>query len=444
MASELADLDPAKLLEHLNREVYGQKWAKEKLTDALAWNQQRLRLIRQGVPTSDLPAKANVLLIGPTGCGKTFLTSTAARFCKLPYFYTRADGYSAPGYTGDNVDSMVAKLLEAAGDSVFAAERGIIFIDEIDKIRRKNFGGHDDVGGVSVQQGLLTILEGTTISCGLNSVDTSGITFVAGGAFSSISEGIGPDGQRQFEAAELRDFGLLPEFIGRFPLRVGLAPLTAADLRKLLLECQSSTLWRTKNVFQMHGIEFAVDNAVIDSIIERAQRMGTGARSLDETLKDRCLGLMARVTDLQRRSVRRVLVREGEIVEEKGTRIFERAERPRTDPLPRTSERAVPLDSRDARPPGPRDNPPPPPIPGIPRAAAPTGKEMERQSPMTPKAWVTVALVFVLVALGLGAYRSSSTGAGGPRSDRPPSERRVSGEETPRLWDEIQRARIPK
>src|SRR6185295_476675 len=151
MPGDQIHIDPAKLLEHLNREVYGQRWAKEKLTDALAWNQERLRLIRSGVPASDLPAKANVLLIGPTGCGKTFLTSTAAKFCELPYYSTSATDYSSPGYTGRNLDSILAGLIEAAGGSVFAAERGIIFIDEVDKIRRRNFGGQDDVGGESIQ-----------------------------------------------------------------------------------------------------------------------------------------------------------------------------------------------------------------------------------------------------------------------------------------------------
>jgi ATP-dependent Clp protease ATP-binding subunit ClpX len=443
MPAEPTDLDPARLLEHLNREVFGQRWAKEKLTGALAWNQQRLREIRSGVAASDLPAKANVLLIGPTGCGKTFLTSTAARFCQLPYYYTTATEYSAPGYTGRNLDSMIAGLVEAAGGSVYAAERGIIFIDEVDKIRRRNFGGQDDVGGESVQHGLLTMLEGATVTCDAGSVDTSGITFVASGAFTSLSERIGPEGVQQYEAAALKNFGLIPEFIGRFPLRVGLAPLTAADLRKLLLECRSSTLWKTKNLFQRHGIELAVDDAVIDAIIEKAQRMGTGARSLDEMVKDRCLGLMSRIGELPRRGVKRVVIHQDGITEEKGPRTFERPEPPKASPPRSPGPPTPPAPGVGNRPP-PSSGDPPPSSPKIPTAGPPGGEVVEGQAPMTAKGWVTVALVFVLLALGIGAYHSSPAGASGSGAARPAAERVVDGEETPRIWREVQRSRIPK
>jgi ATP-dependent Clp protease ATP-binding subunit ClpX len=440
MPGDATHTDPGRLLEHLNREVYGQRWAKEKLTDALAYNQERLRLIRSGVPASDLPAKANVLLIGPTGCGKTFLTSTAAKFCKLPYYYTTATEYSSPGYTGKNLDSMISGLVEAAGGSVIAAERGIIFVDEIDKVRRRNFGGQDDVAGESVQHGLLTMLEGTTVNCPLGSVDTSGITFVAGGAFSNLSERIGPDGQRQFEAAELRNFGLIPEFIGRFPLRVGLSPLSAEDLRRLLLECQSSTLWKTRNLFRRHGIELSVDDAVVDAIINRAQQMGTGARGLDEMVKDRCLGLMSRISELPRRGVTRVIVREDGITEERSPRARLRAAEPSVQPPRIPSPPGPPLTDHNRPTFGGGPGEPP----EIPTAEPPSGEVLEGESHMPLKGWVTLALAVLLLVLGLSALRSSpsrpnASAAGGPAAERVPK-----GLETPSLWRDLQRGRTPK
>lgn len=436
MPSDRTELDPQRLLEHLNNEVHGQKWAKEKLTDALAWNQERLRLIRQGVEANDLPAKANILFVGPTGCGKTLIASTAAKHCKLPYHYATATEFSAAGYVGRNVDSLISGLLEAAGGNVAAAEKGIVFIDEVDKIRKRNFGGQDDVGGESVQHALLTLLEGTVVSVGTQSVDTSGITFVAGGAFTSVSATIGAEGERQFEAEQLIRFGLIPEFIGRFSVRVGLAPLTAADLRTLLLECRSSTLWKTKNLFKRHGVELVVDDAVIDDIIARAERMGTGARSLDEMVKDRCLGLMSRVMELQRRGVKRVFLREGGVVEEMSLspgRAVEpqraSAETSRSGTTPQAPPDHASLPPADVFSFPPTGSTPVPPT--VARGSAETA--------MTPKAWLTLGLAVLLLILGIGAYRSSHAS---------PSERgRESverGEETPRLLEALKTSQVPR
>ena len=436
MPLDRTGLDPEKLLQHLNQEVYGQKWAKEKLTDALAWNQERLRLIRQGVHATDLPAKANILFVGPTGCGKTLIASTAATYCKLPYYYTTATEFSAAGYVGRNVDGIIAGLLEAAGGSVAAAEEGIVFIDEVDKVRRRNFGGQDDVGGESVQHALLTLLEGTTVTVGTQSVDTSGITFVAGGAFTSVSATIGPEGERQFEAEQLIRFGLIPEFIGRFSVRVGLSPLTAADLRVLLLECRSSTLWKTRNLFARQGIELVIDNAVIDAIIERAVRMGTGARSLDEMVKDRCLGLMSRIMELRRRGVKRLLLREDGVVEEMSFSPGRTVEPERL-----SAEPSRPSTTTDPTP----DCAPPPPAhlftfpPNGSSSFPPTVANGSTESPMMPKAWMTLGLTLFLLLLGIGAYRHSHA----LPAERG-SESEVRGEETPRLLEALKESHVPK
>jgi ATP-dependent Clp protease ATP-binding subunit ClpX len=436
MPFDRTGLDPEKLLQQLNQEVYGQKWAKEKLTDALAWNQERLRLIRQGVNATDLPAKANVLFVGPTGCGKTLIASTAAKYCKLPYYYTTATEFSAAGYVGRNADDIIAGLLEAAGGSVAAAEEGIVFIDEVDKIRRRNFGGRDDVGGESVQHALLTLLEGKTVTVGAQSVDTSGITFVASGAFTSVSATIGPEGERQFEAEQLIRFGLIPEFIGRFSVRVGLAPLTAADLRVLLLECRSSTLWKTRNLFARQGIELVIDNAVIDAIIERAERMGTGARSLDEMVKDRCLGLMSRLMELRRRGVKRLLLREDGVVEEMSLSPRRQVE-PQRGSGETSRSSTTPQATPDCAPPQPTD-----PFTFPPTGSAPFPPTVARGSTgtaMTPKAWATLGLTILLLLLGIGAYRHSLAS---------PSERgresEVRGEETPRLLEALKESQIPR
>jgi hypothetical protein len=221
---------------------------------------------------------------------------------------------------------------------------------------------------------------------------------------------------------------------------VGLSPLTAEDLRRLLLECQSSTLWKTKKLFGRHGIELSVDEAVVDTIIKRAREMGTGARGLDEMVKDRCLGLMSRISELPRRGVTRVILKEDGITEEKSPR----ARRLSAEPLPLVPPATRPPASSPTDHNCPPSGGGPSEPPEIPTTEPPPRVVLEGESRMTAKGWVTLALAVLLLVLGLGALRSSPGRRSATASDAAATEQVPKGLETPRLWRDLQRSGSPK
>jgi ATP-dependent Clp protease ATP-binding subunit ClpX len=302
---------PQDLEREINRQVYGQELAAKRLSHALWWNRERLNLIKSGVLAESIPAKLNVLFVATTGQGKTAMLKLASRLLGVPFYPTLATSYSSTGYYGQNVDEMVAGLLAAANYDVAKAQRGIIFIDEIDKLnRKKGSEGRLDVSGIGVQQALLGIVEGTTVVVDRGAFkhffDTSGVTFVGAGACDGLV--VPPEHMRQIPGGELVDFGWTPEFVGRFPVRVGLNTLGESGMRRLLVEAESSELKKLQRVFQHKGVELEFTDAWLDAVVRVASKYPTGVRALNEVVTDRCMEVAARLPELAKRPGTKVIV----------------------------------------------------------------------------------------------------------------------------------------
>jgi ATP-dependent Clp protease ATP-binding subunit ClpX len=313
-------LTPAWIVARLDERIVGQQAAKQKLAGALWWNRYRRALLAKGVDARSLPERQNVLLAGPTGTGKTLLARAAAELLGVPFLATSAPSYSAAGYTGLNPEDMITALVQVAGGDPARAETGIIFIDEVDKIRQRDLGGHDDVGGKSVQQALLAFLDDTSALIKKSgdekiAVPTGGITFIAAGAFVGLEEvrerrhdgdnDHEEAGHRHLSSEDLIEYGLIPEFVARFPVRVGLLPLTRRQLDQLL---RQSSLARYTELFRLHGIDLCVDDAAIDVLLELALLEGTGARALHEIVSDRLLHVFNSLPDLLAEGINRVII----------------------------------------------------------------------------------------------------------------------------------------
>jgi ATP-dependent Clp protease ATP-binding subunit ClpX len=268
--------------------------------------------------------KGNILLLGPPGTGKTLLARALARILDVPFAIADATPLTQAGYVGEDVESIIAKLLRAAGNDASRAERGIIYLDEVDKLAKRV--GHDrDVSGEGVQQGLLKILEGKRVqiriggdrATGLGSeiveVDTTNILFIAGGAFEGMSrdihrrkrescvgfkaDGTGlPEGRyeglKDATAEDLHGFGFLPEFVGRFPVRVALDALDERALVRILTEPKDALVRQYQRMFQMEGarLEFTYDG--LAAIAQKALRRATGARALRSVMEEVLLDAM--------------------------------------------------------------------------------------------------------------------------------------------------------
>jgi ATP-dependent Clp protease ATP-binding subunit ClpX len=296
--------DPASLVARVGRTVVAQERAKRVLAVAVHNHYKRLSNAVRGI------RKSNVLLIGPTGSGKTLLARTLAAALNVPFAIVDVTGLTQAGYVGDDVDSIAAALLSAAEGNVARAERGIVFLDEIDKLARRTmgFGRRSlDVSGEGVQQALLKIVDGTTIKLAegrarSTELSTANVLFIAGGAFpdlpdiihervrhkvvgfvsteTSLEESEGPD----FE--DLTEFGMVPEFLGRFPIVCTLSTLSAPQLRKVLLDAENALIPEFQTLFALDGVDLRFDDEAVNIIARKAVEMGTGARALRSILED--------------------------------------------------------------------------------------------------------------------------------------------------------------
>lgn len=303
--------NPSQIKNALDDYVIGQDDAKKVLSVAVYNHYKRLNqdITDDGVEIE----KSNVLLVGETGTGKTLMAKTIARELQVPFSIVDATVLTQAGYVGEDVESILTRLLQAADYDVSKAEKGIVFIDEIDKIARKgdNPSITKDVSGEGVQQALLKLLEGTDVNVPPQGgrkhpdqkyiqVNTSNILFIAGGAFAGIEKNIAnrlntntigfknEDAIRHDEqnilkyvnAQDLRSFGLIPELLGRLPLITHLEPLDKKALRSILTEPKNALIKQYQKLFEMDGVNLVVTDEALDYIVEKTINLGLGARGL--------------------------------------------------------------------------------------------------------------------------------------------------------------------
>ena len=306
-------LDPRAIKEHLDQYVIGQSHAKMVLSVAIANHYKR---IANADPDTEIE-KANILMLGPTGSGKTLLARTVARYLDVPFVIADATSLTEAGYVGDDVESLITRLYTAAGGDVGRTQRGIVFIDEIDKISRRSESASitRDVSGEGVQQALLKLVEGT--KCRITpqggrkhpagetvEIDTANILFIAGGAFVGLDNivksrvkgtSIGFSAQVVADSTsitldkttpeDLIRFGMIPEFVGRFPSWVALAELSKADLVRILQDVKHSYVSQYQWIFKRDQVELEFSPDSLDLIAERTIANKTGARGLHSELE---------------------------------------------------------------------------------------------------------------------------------------------------------------
>lgn len=326
-----ASIDPMELKEYLDQYVIGQDAAKITLSVAIANHYKRINHKTQTVEVD----KANVLMLGPTGSGKTLLAKSVARFLDVPFAIADATSLTEAGYVGDDVETMIGRLLTSAEGDVAKAERGIVFIDEVDKISRKSESASitRDVSGEGVQQALLKLVEGTVVrvpasgnrkhpSGDVVEVNTKNILFIAGGAFVGIEKliqrrqspsGVGfttsvktPDEVDLAEISpdDLVKFGLIPEFVGRFPNRVTLEALTKETLIQILTDVRNSLSAQYRYLFSLDGVSLSFANESLIEIAERTIKTNTGARGLQSELERILLPHMFNIKKYNRNGIK--------------------------------------------------------------------------------------------------------------------------------------------
>ncbi len=301
---------PIQIKEYLDEYVIGQESAKKYLSVAVYNHYKRLSQSKDDVDIE----KSNIIIVGPTGTGKTLLAKTIAKLLKVPFAIVDATVLTEAGYVGEDIESLLVRLLAACDYNVAEAERGIVFIDEIDKIARKsdNPSITRDVSGEGVQQGLLKLLEGSVVNVPpqggrkhpeqkMIAVDTKNILFICGGAFEGIERKIamrlnthvvGYGAGNHVSKAEqdkllhyvapqdLRSYGLIPEIIGRLPVVTNLEPLDREALRRILVEPKNAIVRQYEKLMKMDGIKFSVTDDALDFIVDKAIEYKLGARGL--------------------------------------------------------------------------------------------------------------------------------------------------------------------
>ena len=343
-AAKLPDLDmeslpkPDEIKAYLDQYVIGQETAKRYLSVAVYNHYKRLNQVNDDIDIE----KSNIIIVGPTGTGKTLLAKTIARMLKVPFAIVDATVLTEAGYVGEDIESLLTRLLAACDYNVAEAERGIVFIDEIDKIARKgdNPSITRDVSGEGVQQGLLKLLEGSVVNVPpqggrkhpeqkMIAVDTKNILFICGGAFDGIERKIAQrlnthvvgygagshvskadrDKLLHFVAPQdLRSYGLIPEIIGRLPILTNLEPLDRDALLRILTEPKNAIVRQYKKLLEMDGVELVIEDDVLGFIVDKAIEFKLGARGLRSLFETIMIDVMYQAPSLNNK--RYVLTRE--------------------------------------------------------------------------------------------------------------------------------------